>query len=124
MHSCDFLTCEYNLSFIFIFCFLHKKVVQIILRDWDIRQAVISGRRNRLIRWIYKYFEDATKLVRQFQSEGKNVTQFSMILDAEGFNPVTHGCPLCMSIYLTIAGAYEEHYPGSIDKIQVVNSKI
>lgn len=75
----------------------NQTVVQYMLRDWDIRQAAVSGKRDRLIRWVFKYFEDATKQVRKYQGEGKNVTQFILLLDAEGFNPVNHGCALCQA---------------------------
>ncbi|CAL8109877.1 unnamed protein product [Orchesella dallaii] len=99
-----------------------RPLVQILFGEWDLRKAAVTGRTDRLIRWIYKYFEDATKLVRKYQADGKNVTQFTLIMDADGFSTISHACPLCMRVYFAISNIYEEHYPGSVDKIHIVNT--
>ncbi|CAL8071488.1 unnamed protein product [Orchesella dallaii] len=89
--------------------------------EWNIRRASVTGRLSRLARWTYKYLENGTRRVRKLQSEGKNVTQFSVIIGMDGFNPVIHTCVRCMSYYFTLVDVFEEHYNGHIDKVHTLD---
>ncbi|ODN02368.1 SEC14-like protein 2 [Orchesella cincta] len=93
-----------------------RPLVQVNFGEWNLRKAAITGRMNKLIRWTYKFFEDASKRVREQQTEGKNVTQFTAVMGLDGFSPLTHTCALCMRYYFTLLNVYEEQYNGNIDK--------
>jgi hypothetical protein len=62
---------------------------------WDVRQAVVSGQKAKLTRWMVKMMEDATKRVRELQNEGHNVTRWGMIFNLAYFNLVQSGCLQC-----------------------------
>jgi len=64
--------------------------------DWDIRRGILSGQRDRLIRYSFGAFEKGAQIVRQMQADGQNVTQFTMVANFEDFNVVQHGCLQCM----------------------------
>jgi len=66
--------------------------------------------------------EKATKLVREGQKQGKNITRFDYVLNLDGFNMVQHGCPRCMLTIFDVLRSYEQFYPGMIDKIVIINA--
>ncbi|ODM91439.1 SEC14-like protein 2, partial [Orchesella cincta] len=90
--------------------------------EWDIRRACVSGKAQRLTRYLYKALDEATAKVRSLQSEGKQVSQWTSVLDMEGYAVSTHGCFCCLGIYLSYATAYENHFPGSVHDIILVNT--
>jgi len=99
-----------------------RPLVQMIIKDWNVTIAMASGQGDRLTRWFYRYMEASTKRVRSLQKEGKKISRFSIIADADGFNPVDHGCPSCMSMYITVAKALDQQFPESLNKLYVVNA--
>jgi len=85
-------------SYIYIYISIWEiAVLTVDSQTWDVRSAVLSGRRDQLIRWMIKMMEDATKKVRQFEDEGKNVTRWAMIYDLGYFNLAQSGCLNCKS---------------------------
>ncbi len=63
--------------------------------EWDIRRAAIQGRGQRLLRYMDYLLENITQQVFERQALGMNVTQFMVLGNADGFNLIEHGCPLC-----------------------------
>jgi hypothetical protein len=64
--------------------FMNILVLTIDSQTWDVRSAVLSGRRDQLMRWMIKMLEDSTRKVRQLQNEGKNVTRWGMVRLKDG----------------------------------------
>jgi len=88
---------------------------------WNIRSTILQGKRDQLVRWMAKMFEDASKRVRSLQAEGKNTTRFSMINTLDNFNIVESGCLQCLSVFTTFTSNYEENYPEMMDQMVLVN---
>lgn len=63
--------------------------------EWPVRSAVVSGKLRRLNRYGVKAIEYATRKVRELQASGKNVTQWVMLLNMDGFNVIQQACPSC-----------------------------
>lgn len=65
--------------------------------EWPMRTAVIAGKLPRLKRYSERAIEDATKKVRQLsETYGRNVTQWVMLLNMDGFSVIENACPSCM----------------------------
>ncbi|ODN06054.1 SEC14-like protein 2 [Orchesella cincta] len=99
-----------------------QPVITAISRDWDIRNAIVTGRIRRVLRYLDKAMDEANGLVRTFQLEGQNVTQFILILHMGNFNLFQHGCPRCITSILEFVESYENHFPGTADRILLVNT--
>lgn len=65
------------------------------ISDWDFRRASTSGNQMRLFRYMTKLLEEATVSVIKLQSEGKNVTQWKVLMNMDGFNLIQHACGSC-----------------------------
>ena len=63
--------------------------------DWDVREAVLSGKGDELLRYMVRGIESASQRIRTLQSEGKNVTQWQVILNMDNFNLHQHSCLQC-----------------------------
>lgn len=92
------------------------------LADWDFRKAVTSGRQVRLFKYMIKLLDEATNAVLRLQSEGKNVTQWKVLMNMDGFNLVQHGCGTCLPGFTYFVQAYENFYPGFADAIVTINT--
>lgn len=44
--------------------------------DWDLRRASVTGRIQRVLRYLDKAMDDATVKIREMQKDGKNVSRF------------------------------------------------
>jgi len=62
---------------------------------WNIRDAVITGRGQRLLRYVDSIMENGTNQVFERQRKGMSVTQWKALANTESFNMINHGCPLC-----------------------------
>jgi len=62
---------------------------------WDIRRAVSNGRVSRLQRYMYKMLDELNNKLYEARKNGTNVSQWSAIVDAEGFGLLKHACPSC-----------------------------
>lgn len=118
--------------------------------EWPVRTAVVGGKLQRLNRYGVKAIEDATRKVRDLQASGKNVTQWVMLLNMDGFNVIQNACPSCkffnwkvikfmntnsngkfkciifitgLPYYLNFVSSYEKYYPFSVGHMVYVNSK-
>ncbi|CAL8079960.1 unnamed protein product [Orchesella dallaii] len=92
------------------------------LSDWDFRKAIASGKQVRLFRFMIKLLDEATNAVLRLQQEGKNVTQWKVLMNMEGFNLVQHGCGSCLPGFSYFVQAYENYYPGFADAIVTINT--
>ncbi len=63
--------------------------------EWDLRAVVLQGRTKRFLRYIDSKLEHVTSQVFERQRKGMNVTQWKVLVNADNFNLVTHGCPAC-----------------------------
>ncbi|CAL8069485.1 unnamed protein product [Orchesella dallaii] len=89
---------------------------------WNFRRAAITGKMPRLLRYMDKMLEEATQAVIKLQGMGKNVTQWKVILNMDGFNLIQHACPRCLPGYASFVSSYEEHYPQFADALILINN--
>ncbi|ODM89746.1 SEC14-like protein 2 [Orchesella cincta] len=90
--------------------------------EWDVRGAVLTGRAQRVIRYINQALEHGVKMVRDLQQEGKNVTRLNLIIDLDGFNIRQHGCVQCLFRILDFLLLYDNNYPGTADRVIFTNT--
>ncbi len=85
------------------------------LGAYDLRQAGLTGKMSRVARYLDSYLEQVTTLVRTLrEKEGRNITQYSYVINMDGFNPIQHLCLQCLPMVLNFISSYEQHYPGKI----------
>ncbi|CAL8099405.1 unnamed protein product [Orchesella dallaii] len=89
--------------------------------DWDLRRASVTGRIQRVLRYLDKAMDEATIRIREMQKEGKNVTQFVFIVNLDNFNLAQHTCGPCAAGFLQFLRSYENHFTGSADQIIMIN---
>ncbi|ODN00402.1 SEC14-like protein 2, partial [Orchesella cincta] len=99
-----------------------KPMVYIKFGEWDVRRSVVTGQLNRARRYIDKMLDDAYRHVVKLQQEGKNATQYSLILDLENYNVVQQGCISCMPLFLYYVQTLQTHFPWTTDKAILVNA--
>ncbi|CAL8089273.1 unnamed protein product [Orchesella dallaii] len=91
--------------------------------DWDIRRAVLQGKGQRLLRYMDYLLESITTQVFERQDRGMNVTQWKVLGNADGFNLIEHGCPLCIPLWIQFIQGLENHYHGWLDELIVIDGK-
>lgn len=79
-----------------------RPVISVPIGKWDIRSASLAGLGPRLRRFMDKIFEDATSFLRSVNDIGVELYQATLILDLDGFDMKTHGCPKCMDPICTV----------------------
>ena len=62
-----------------------RPVVTVHAGDWPVRKAVLSGKSQRMMRYMDKYFEELATYIRQAQANGQNVSQYSELYDMSGY---------------------------------------
>jgi len=97
-------------------------VITAVAGSWNLRQAQVTGQSHRLHRFLFKIMDEASMKVREQQLKGKPVTRFHFLLNLEGFNLITHGCPRCVLGIISFLQGYESHFPGMTDKIVIFNA--
>ncbi|CAL8068084.1 unnamed protein product [Orchesella dallaii] len=97
-------------------------VITAFVGDWDLRNVHLTGKAPRLLLFLDKMMDDAAKIVRKSQKEGKAVRGFHVLLNLEGFNTVQHGCHKCVLGIVRLLQSYENHFPGLVDKIVIFNA--
>ncbi len=60
--------------------------------------------------------------VFELQAKGQNVTQWKVLGNAEGFNLIEHGCPICLPLWIQFAQNIENNYAGWCDELIVVDA--
>ncbi|CAL8079998.1 unnamed protein product [Orchesella dallaii] len=89
---------------------------------WNIRRLVLQGKQARLRHYLCKLIFGLMFKLVEINKTQPNVTKFSMIFNFDGFNAVQHGCPLCVSTYLTFLELYEKYLPACTEDILMINS--
>ncbi|CAL8136340.1 unnamed protein product [Orchesella dallaii] len=79
--------------------------------QWNIRNAVITGRAQRLLRYTNMLMEHVTRQVLEMQKNKLNVTQWTVVMNAEGVNMINHGCRACIQIWVQFMTSMDNHYP-------------
>ncbi|OXA49619.1 SEC14 cytosolic factor [Folsomia candida] len=77
------------------------------ISEWDIRQAIISGEGETLLRYMIKTAEDASTRVWKSQEMGKNVTQWITIWNMDNFNLAQHGCVQSLDVFQTVFNLFK-----------------
>lgn len=75
--------------------FYYFLVISADISEWDVRGAVISGKGNKLLRYMIRGIESAAREVRSLQRSGHNITQWQVLLNMDNFNLIEHGCLQC-----------------------------
>jgi len=99
-----------------------KPIGTVDIYEWDLRRAILQGRNQRLLRYLYRLLEDITEQIFEAQENGQNVTRFVVLGNADGFNLVQHACSLCLPTWVQFVQTFETHYPGFLDEVIVVES--
>ncbi|XP_035711152.1 SEC14 cytosolic factor isoform X2 [Folsomia candida] len=92
------------------------------ISEWDIRQAIISGEGETLLRYMIKTAEDASTRVWKSQEMGKNVTQWITIWNMDNFNLAQHGCVQCISLLVRFTTTFQTNYPNGMHKLISINA--
>jgi len=90
--------------------------------DWNVRKQAIAGKIKQLTHYSLRGVERATRGIRRLQGEGKNVTQFILLLNMDGFNLINQACPTCLPLYLGFVSQYEKFWPNTIYRCILVNT--
>jgi len=100
-----------------------RPILFIDVGEWNLRAATVTGESARVGRYIDKIYEEINEKVRHMRIvEGKNVTQYYLIFDMEGFNLVEQGCAACLPLTTRVVTTYENYYPGNNHKTAMVNT--
>ncbi|ODM90083.1 SEC14-like protein 2 [Orchesella cincta] len=99
-----------------------RPVCVIDVGKWDIRRTVIQGKGRRFIRYLIYLAESITRQIYERQEKGMNVTQMVVLGNADGFNLIQQGCPLCLPIWIQFIQLFENHYPESLDAIIIIDA--
>lgn len=90
--------------------------------DWNIRTGALQGKAPRVLRYLDSLLENLTMQVFELQAKGQNVTQWKVVGNAEGFNLIEHGCPICLPLWIQFAQNIETNYVGWLDELIVVDA--
>ncbi|CAL8079995.1 unnamed protein product [Orchesella dallaii] len=89
---------------------------------WNIRRTILQGKQAQLTRYVYRMVFGIMFKLLEINKTQPNITKFSVIVSFDGFNLVQHGCPLCLSTYITLLNLYENYLPGCSEEILVINA--
>jgi len=99
-----------------------RPVVSAFVGEWDAREIALSGNGDRFKRYMDHILEDVTELVRMSYKSGRNITQFSLILDLRDYDTIKNGCPQCIPLQLHFLHSARLYYPGTYHKIYIINA--
>ncbi|ODM90084.1 SEC14-like protein 2 [Orchesella cincta] len=100
-----------------------RPIVVIDIYDWDIRRSVLQGKGKRGLRYVMSRVENVTGQVYERQEKlGMNVTQIVVLGNAEGFNVIQHGCPVCLSLWIQFVQYIENYYPEVLDELIIIEA--
>ncbi|OXA48794.1 hypothetical protein Fcan01_16399 [Folsomia candida] len=91
--------------------------------DWDLRRAALQGKLDLAIRHFIKGFDEVHVKSIEYNKSGKsNGTQWNFISNLDKLSRQQHLCIPCLRFYTGIMLMFESHYPGSTEKIFVINA--
>ncbi|OXA44664.1 Choline dehydrogenase, mitochondrial [Folsomia candida] len=90
--------------------------------SFDPRKAIVQGKADRLERYTYQSIEGGCKLVRELGQKYGNVTRAVLIINFDGFNPITHSCLRCIPVLLRILVSFFDHWPECVDSLTALNA--
>jgi len=100
-----------------------RPILNFNLGEWDLRKGIVQGKRDRVIRYLDKGFEELALQIRQKQAKGMNVTQAIFLINLANFNLAQQGCIQCLpTIYQYFL--HQVHYPNMSDKIILINTPL
>ncbi|ODM99662.1 putative SEC14-like protein 6 [Orchesella cincta] len=90
--------------------------------QWNIRNAIVTGRSQRLLRYICMLLENITNQVLVKNKNGANVTQWDVVMNADGMNMINHGCPSCIQVWMRFMYSLQNYYPGWMHEFIVIDA--
>jgi len=99
-----------------------RPVVESFFGDWNVRQMAVAGKVKQLTLYSLRGIERANTKIRESQAQGKNVTQWILLLNMDGFNLINQACPTCLPLYLGYVSQYEKYWPNTIFRTLLVNT--
>ncbi|CAL8070605.1 unnamed protein product [Orchesella dallaii] len=99
-----------------------RSVAEYWMSDWNVRQALLTGKLSKLTRLLTYCMESQTRLLYEARAQGSNVTQGTILVDLEGVNIIQQVCPNCLPVYLTMTTNLETHYPYIWNRLYYVNT--
>ncbi|ODM91709.1 SEC14-like protein 4 [Orchesella cincta] len=101
---------------------MSRPIITMEMGDWDFRAAVLTGKAQRLNRYLIYTIERYVNSVFEAQAAGRNVTRVLVLVDLEGFSLRKHACPLCIPILIRWTATMESYYPQFTNEIIVINA--
>jgi len=99
-----------------------RPIVESYFGDWNVRSMALQGKMKQLILYSLRGIERATTKLRERQAQGKNVTQWILLLNMDGFNVINQACPACLPLYLGYVSQYEKYWPSTIFRSLLINT--
>ncbi|ODM88861.1 Protein real-time [Orchesella cincta] len=101
---------------------MFRPICTMEMGEWDFRLAVLTGKSQRLNRYLAYIIERYVSDVFKAQAAGRNVTRALVLVDAEGFSLRKHACPLCIPILIRWTVTMEMYYPQFTNEIIIINA--
>lgn len=103
----------YSLNFLLVL------VVEMNIKEWDIRKQTLAGKSVQFMKCQTRLLEITSAKLRAI-----NATQFTFICNLQGYNLRQHACVACIPPILNGVISYEANYPGIVKHFFLVNSKL
>jgi len=101
---------------------MNRPIATMEFSDWDFRSAVLTGKSQRLNRYLTYIIERMVQNVFKAQEDGKSVTRALVLLDLDGFSIRRNACPACMPVLIRWAITMESYYPQFTQEIIFINA--
>ncbi|OXA39747.1 SEC14-like protein 2 [Folsomia candida] len=87
--------------------------------EWDLDRAAERGEIDRVLRYYDRMLEEAEQKVLDLQHQGKNITQFTWLMNQDNKATVSFAIARC---YWHSANTYEKQHPGASSRVVFINS--
>lgn len=101
---------------------LGRPLLYIKLGMWDIRRMATLANLSGLGRYFTKMIEEADAKVWKQRAKGRNISQFTILVDLEGYSVRKHGCLHCLSFYSGLGETLQSHYPRVAERVVFINA--
>lgn len=105
-----------------------RPLLYIPLGIWNIRKMASERHLPQLTRYFARIIEEGdlkVRKIREGQEQGQSsiiVSQFTIILDLEGYSMQKQGCFQCLSFYAGLGEVLQSHFPRVAERIVFVNA--